>query len=150
MLEKLERIEAVPQEKSSAKFGFEIRHPSGSLVIKISDLDIGYPSARLTRGINLSVFRGERIGIVGPNGSGKTTLLKTILGLQNPLRGQVTIGQNVRIGYYAQTLSDLNPSLTVMEEMRSVAPLESDETLRGYLAPDFCFGQTRFSNRSHY
>jgi ATP-binding cassette subfamily F protein 3 len=134
MLEKLERIEDIPQERSSAKFGFEITHPSGSLVMRISDLDIGYQGTTLTRGINLSVFRSERIGIVGPNGSGKTTLLKTILGLQNPLRGRITLGQNVRTGYYAQTLSDLNPSLTVMEEMRSVAPAESDETLRGYLA----------------
>jgi ATP-binding cassette subfamily F protein 3 len=134
MLEKLERIEVIPQEKSNAKFGFEMTHPSGSLVLKISDLDIGYQGATLTRKMNLSVFRSQKIGIVGPNGSGKTTLLKTILGSQKPLRGRVTLGQNVRIGYYAQTLSDLNPSLTVMEEMRSVAPLERDETLRGYLA----------------
>jgi len=134
MLEKLERIEAAPQEKSSAKFGFEMTHASGSLVLKISDLDIGYKSTVLTRGINLNVFRSEKIGIVGPNGSGKTTLLKTILGLQKPVRGRIALGQNVRIGYYAQTLSNLNNALTVMEEMRSVAPLESDETLRGYLA----------------
>jgi ATP-binding cassette subfamily F protein 3 len=134
MLQKLERLEAIPGDRSRAKFGFEMTHPSGSLVLKISDLDIGYQGATLIRKMNLNVFRGERIGIVGPNGSGKTTLLKTILGSQEPVRGRITVGQNVRIGYYAQTLSDLNASLTVMEEMRSVASLDSDETLRGYLA----------------
>jgi len=134
MLEKLQKIEVVQQEKTQARFGFEMTQPSGNLVMKLSDLDTGYPGATLIRALNLTVFRGERIGIVGPNGSGKTTLLKTILGRQDPLNGSVTKGQNVRIGYYAQTLSDLNLTQTVLEEIRSVAPLESDATLRGYLA----------------
>ena len=134
MLEKLERIAAIPHDRSTAKFGFEMTHPSGNLVLEVSGLDVGYQGTPLIRKLNLSVTRGERIGIIGPNGSGKTTLLKTVLGLQNPLQGYVTLGQNVRIGYYAQTLSELDPSLTVLEQLRSVAPLESDETLRGYLA----------------
>jgi ATP-binding cassette subfamily F protein 3 len=134
MLEKMERMETLPQEKLSVRFGFEKAAPSGNVVVRLSDLDTGYKGKVLTHGINLAVFRGQKIGIAGPNGSGKTTLLRTILGLQDPLRGSVTRGHNVMMGYYAQTLSDLNLSLTVLEEMRSVAPLESDATLRGYLA----------------
>ncbi len=134
MLEKIERIESLPHEKAGARFGFETTVPSGDVVVKLSDLHTGYDNKILTRGIDLTVFRGQRIGIAGPNGSGKTTLLRTILGLQDPLRGRVIRGQNVSMGYYAQTLSDLDLSQTVLEEMRSVASLETDAALRSYLA----------------
>ncbi|PYV45344.1 MAG: multidrug ABC transporter ATP-binding protein [Acidobacteria bacterium] len=133
-LEKMERIQPIQNAKPPAKFRFDVHRQSGSLVFKISDLDIGYTGKILARRINLSLFRGERVGVVGPNGSGKTTLLKTILGLQTPLNGEVLRGRDVEIGFYDQTLSDINPGSTVLEEIRSISRLDTDETLRGYLA----------------
>ena len=133
-LERMERVRPIQNGKSQAKFRFDVNTQSGNLVIKISDLDIGYKGKTLARKINLSLFRGERVGVVGPNGSGKTTLLKTILGSQAPLNGQVLRGRNVKIAFYDQTLSDINPNSTVLEEMRSISPLDTDEALRRYLA----------------
>jgi ATP-binding cassette subfamily F protein 3 len=144
MLERLERVEPVQNTKSQLKFRFELNAQSARLVFKVTDLDIGYEELSLARQINLIVYRGDRVGIVGPNGSGKTTLLRTVLGLQSPLRGEVLVGHNVNVGYYAQTLSGLDSKVTVLEEMRTVSPLETDETLRGYLAKFLFRGEEVF------
>jgi ATP-binding cassette, subfamily F, member 3 len=134
VLDKMERIELGRSNGPQAKFRFELDGQSGNIVFKLSNLEIGYGGKSIAKRINLTLLRGERIGIMGPNGSGKTTLLKTLVGLQVPLHGEVSTGPNVNIAFYDQQLSDLTPDLTVLEEMRSVSPLARDETLRGYLA----------------
>jgi ATP-binding cassette subfamily F protein 3 len=104
------------------------------LVYRAVTLDIGYESRPIVRDIGFDLYRGERLGIVGPNGSGKTTLLKTLLGRLAPIQGNVLVGQKVEVAFYDQQLEDLDPLLTVLEEMRSISPLSTDEMLRGYLA----------------
>ena len=88
----------------------------------------------LAKNITGTVFRGRNVGIIGPNGSGKSTLLKTLLARQTPLAGKIQVGQKVELAYYDQQLSTFDPESTVLEEMRAVSPLATDETLRGYLA----------------
>ncbi len=88
-------------------------------LIEFKDAALGYgPRSMVLSGINLSVERGEFLGIVGPNGSGKTTLLRTLLGLLPPLGGSVRIGEGVplRYGYVPQrdTVDSLFP-ITVEE-----------------------------------
>jgi len=148
MIEKIGRIELDHNHSPQAKFRFELHGRSGNLVFKLSNLEIGYKGKSIAKQINLSLFRGERIGIVGPNGSGKTTLLKTLMGLLSPLRGEVSTGPNVYVAFYDQQLSDLTPSLTVLEEMRSVSPLASDETLRGNLGKLLFHGDAVFQSVS--
>ena len=58
--------------------------------------------------INLEVFKGDHIAIIGPNGVGKTTLIKTIAEKQNKLGGQIIFGANLQIGYYDQNKLNLN------------------------------------------
>jgi zinc transport system ATP-binding protein len=77
-------------------------------VVSIKNLWVNYDSIPILEGINLSVDKGDFLGIIGPNGGGKTTLLKVILGLVNPSRGKVyVLGQppervRHRIGYVPQ------------------------------------------------
>jgi ATP-binding cassette subfamily F protein 3 len=145
MLEKLERIEAASADRAPARFRFDLASPSGDLVLKLTNVAIGYDGKVLANSLNFSVYRGRNVGIVGPNGSGKSTLLKTLLGMQKPLKGEIQIGQKVQMGYYDQQLSTLNPQLNVLEEMRTISPLATDETLRGYLARFLFFGDDVFS-----
>ncbi|MGH9305262.1 MAG: ABC-F family ATP-binding cassette domain-containing protein [Acidimicrobiales bacterium] len=63
-------------------------------------------------GLDISLDRRERLGIVGPNGSGKSTLLDILAGQLAPLRGAIEVGSTVALGYYAQTDADLDPALT--------------------------------------
>ena len=134
MLERLERLDRVVIDQSQAQFHFELNSRSGSLVFRASKLAIGFDGQLLVGQINFDLYRGERLGIVGPNGSGKTTLLRTLLGDLPPIVGRLQLGQDMSIGYFDQQLSGLDADSTVLEEMRTISPLDTDETLRGYLA----------------
>ncbi|MDD2963823.1 MAG: ABC transporter ATP-binding protein [Bacteroidales bacterium] len=76
-------------------------------LLKITSLDAGYNGTRVLTNVNLTVWPGDFIGIIGPNGGGKTTLLKVITGLLKPASGTVEYGDRVagrqRIGYMPQT-----------------------------------------------
>ena len=108
------------------------------------DLAIGYGEKVLASGLNLSLYRGEALGIIGANGTGKTTLLKTILGDLRELSGKILWGTKVDIGYYSQNLSDLEPRNEVVQELRRVAPLAESGELRSFLARFLFFGEDVF------
>jgi ATP-binding cassette subfamily F protein 3 len=82
----------------------------------------------------MTIRRGERYAIIGPNGSGKSTLLKTFAGRLPPLAGAVTYGHNVQVGYYDQTLGDLNPNGVVIDEVWNLDHTQTEEQVRSYLA----------------
>ena len=135
MLERLERIEAVREERASGDFSLREIARAGTQVLTLEDLSIGYDERALACGINLLLRRGESLGIIGPNGSGKTTFVKTLLGKLAPLAGEVRWGTNVRVGYYAQQLDDLDPRNEVIMELRRVAPSTATAgELRSFLA----------------
>ncbi len=74
-------------------------------LLTIRDLSLGYESHAIVTGLNFSVNAGDYLCIVGENGSGKTTLMKTLLHLQEPVRGKILIGDGLRkneIGYLPQ------------------------------------------------
>lgn len=113
---------------------------SGQVVLSTQKLVIGYPPAdqqheptALVRVADLELLRGDRVGLLGPNGAGKTTLLRTIIGEIPPIAGQVYPGHNVRIGYYSQTHSGLNPNRTIVDEIRQMSAM-SEDAARGFLA----------------
>ena len=74
-------------------------------LLTIKDLALGYDSRTIVKDLNFVVNEGDYLCIVGENGSGKTTLMKTLLSLQEPLRGQILIGDGLKkkeIGYLPQ------------------------------------------------
>jgi ATP-binding cassette subfamily F protein 3 len=88
----------------------------------------------VVRNLSMTIRRGERYAIIGPNGSGKSTLLKTFAGRLQPLAGLVTYGHNVQVGYYDQTLGDLNPAGNVIDEVWNLDHSQTEEQVRSYLA----------------
>ena len=75
---------------------------SGRLVLRTMGLAGGHGSRALFSGLDLELWRGDRLGIAGPNGSGKSTLIRVLLGLQAPLAGRVERGKDVDPGYFSQ------------------------------------------------
>ncbi len=96
--------------------------PSPKLILKMQDVALGYGTRPVLSGIDLNIERGDRIGVVGPNGAGKSTLLKALSGSLPPLRGAVEWGRDVRLGYFAQHLTEsLNLNATVESELQKQA-----------------------------
>ena len=144
MLQRMDRIEAVASEKSGGSFGLKKVERTGNNVLTTDELAIGYPTRTLATNLNLSLHRGEALGIIGANGTGKTTFLKTVLGDLRELGGTLTWGTKANIGYYAQNLEDLYPGNEVIQELRRVAPMADNGTLRGFLAKFLFFGEDVF------
>lgn len=144
MLERMERLDAVQAEKSGGQFGLKKVERTGNNVLMAEDLAIGYDTKRLASGINLSLHRGETLGIIGSNGTGKTTFLKTVLGRIRELEGTFIWGTKIDFGYYAQNLDELHPANEVVQELRTIAPLADNGTLRSFLARFLFMGEDVF------
>ncbi|HEX8153817.1 MAG TPA: ATP-binding cassette domain-containing protein, partial [Thermoanaerobaculia bacterium] len=121
---------------------------SGAIALTGDRLTVGYESKQIVENFSITIRRGERYAIMGPNGSGKSTLLKTFASRLPALSGAVTYGHNVQVGYYDQTLGDLNPKGRVIDEVWDLDHAQTEEQVRSYLAQfsffdDDVFKQTR-------
>ena len=135
MLERLERVDAVVADKSSGNFQLKNVERAGTNVLMLEDLRVGFEDKILASDINLTLRRGECLGIIGANGTGKTTFLKTVLGKTRQLDGDVRWGTKTEIGYYAQQLDDLDDRNEIIMELRRVAPTTATAgELRSFLA----------------
>lgn len=75
--------------------GAAVRHPSarhGDALLEIAKVDAGYGLSRILHQVDLCVFEGEVVALLGRNGAGKSTLLKTVVGLTTLMAGQVLFG----------------------------------------------------------
>ena len=89
----------------------------GGTIVELDGVSRALGGRQLFKDLTLVMKPGDRIGIVGPNGAGKTTLIKTILGIDPPDTGKVTLGANTRPAYFEQGRSELRDELTVIEEV---------------------------------
>ena len=136
-LSKLKQIEKMVKIEEPNKYDLKTFHnnfnikQSGKDVLQVKDLEIGYD--KVLQKANFSLYRGEKLGIIGENGIGKSTLLKTIAGLLKPLGGSFSFGHNVSIGYYDQQLEFENMENTVYEEFSRKFPELTTTKLRTIL-----------------
>jgi len=131
---KLDRMEMIElaSERPKPEFNFKEGRTSGRYIFQTKDLVIGYGEP-LSKPLNLSMERGQKIVLVGANGIGKTTLLKSILGLIKPLDGSVEQGDYLQIGYFEQEMSqDVNT--TCIEEIWNEFPGYTQYEVRSALA----------------
>lgn len=105
-LDKMDKIE-LTAEKPKPQFNFKTARTSGKLIFETRDLVIGYDSP-LSKPLNLSMERGQKIALVGANGLGKSTLLKSLLGQIKSINGEVELGDYQEIGYFEQEIKEAN------------------------------------------
>lgn len=130
-LDNMERIE-LAAEKPKPEFHFQKGRTSGKIIFETSDLVIGYDEP-LSKPLNLSMERGQKIALIGANGIGKTTLLKSILGLIPPLSGKCELGDYLQIGYFEQEMPPGNTN-TCIQEMWNEFPGLNQFEVRAALA----------------
>ncbi len=86
---------------------------SGKLVARARGLGLERGGRTLIRDLDVTVLRGDRIGVIGPNGAGKTSLLKVLLGELAPGAGTLQLGTNLQVAYFDQLRQSLDPDQTV-------------------------------------
>jgi ATP-binding cassette, subfamily F, member 3 len=146
-LDRLERIER-PQEESPVHLALKGPTRSGEIVLELRKLVAGYPGKPLIRlPEDVTLRRADHVALVGPNGSGKTTLLRTLVEALPPLEGAIRWGARTSVGYYSQTLEQLDGRRTVLEEIQSTRPLGEEEG-RNYLGQFLFSGDDVFKTIS--
>ena len=130
-LDKMDVIE-LAAEKPKPEFNFRYGRTPGKMLFETHDLVIGYDEP-LSKPLNFTMERGQKIALVGTNGIGKTTLLRSLLGLIKPLSGNVEQGENLEIGYFEQEVKGENRT-TCIEELWQEFPSFSQYEVRSALA----------------
>ena len=118
-------------------------HNSGNIILRADKVVIGYPGNTLFRADEVELRRGECAALIGPNGSGKTTFLRTFLGELETLQGELYRGASLKIGYFAQAHDDLDPKLSVIDQLLRYKEMDPGEA-RGYLAQYLFRGEDVF------
>ncbi|KGG81236.1 thiamine ABC transporter substrate-binding protein [Caloranaerobacter azorensis H53214] len=148
MLDKMKKIDKPVQDHKKAKIIFEPKVKSGYEVLKVRDLSMNFDDFNLFKDLCFSIYRGEKVGLIGPNGIGKTTLFKIILNKITPTSGEITLGHHVNIGYYDQEQSNLNPEKTIVDEIWDENPNLDHYQIRSVLAKFLFHGDNIFKEIS--
>ena len=130
-LDKMDVIE-LAAERPKPEFHFQYGQTPGKMLFETHDLVIGYDEP-LSKPLNFSMERGQKIALVGTNGIGKTTLLKSILGLLPSISGECELGEKLQLGYFEQEVSPDNRN-SCIEEIWEEFPSFSQYEVRSALA----------------
>lgn len=133
VIEKTDWMDSPDGDEKSASFGFTIDRPSGNDVLRLEEIAVGYPNKTVSSNISFSVYKQDRIALVGPNGVGKSTLLKTIMKQLDAAGGKIQYGTNVQFGYYDQEQAALTGNKTALQELWDEWPLMNEKDVRTVL-----------------
>ena len=138
-LDKLERIEVEEEDLATLNIKFPPAPRSGQIVADVKEVGKAFGDHRVFSGAEFTIHKGDKIALVGRNGEGKTTFARMLIGELEPSEGNIKIGANVSIGYYAQNQDDLmNGEFTVYDTLDRVAVGDIRTRLRDILG-EFLF-----------
>ena len=139
MLEKLELVEVDEEDTSALRLKFPPSPRSGQYPVMMDSVGKAFDDKQIFSGVNITIHRGDKVAFVGRNGEGKSTLVKCIM---NELEhdGNLQLGHNVQIGYFAQNQASLlDENLTVFQTIDDVAKGDIRNKIRDLLGA-FMFG----------
>lgn len=113
------RTERAGRREREGKARLELQEgaTSGQKVIEAKNVSFGYGGEPVVRDFSTTIWRGDKIGIIGPNGSGKTTLLRLLLGRLAPQRGEVKLGTALQVVYLDQLRAQIDGEKTVAQNV---------------------------------
>ena len=139
MVEKIDKIEVIAEDKSNLKIDFKLGTKSGKVVMDLNGITQGFNNQVLFDDVNREIVRGDKIALIGANGTGKSTFL-SIIADELPFDGTRKQGHNVEPSFYAQhQLESLHMEYEILQELQYDAPHKTEMELRSMLGC-FLFG----------
>ncbi len=148
-IERLKETLVVPDKVlKSVNFSFKTDLRAGDEVLTVKNLKKSFPDKDLFRNFDLSVYREEKVFLLGPNGCGKSTFLKIINKEAEADEGIFRLGSNVKIGYFDQNIDKLSSEKTVLNEVWDMYPFMNETDIRSALAMFLFRGEDVFKSVS--
>ena len=116
-LAKVDVLDKPEAYRKKAKIEFNPSVTSGNDVLQLRDISMGYGERILFKDLNLDIYRGGKVALIGANGIGKSTLFKIIMNEITPLSGDIKFGTNVNVSYFHQEQKTLNLDNTIIDEI---------------------------------
>ena len=124
-----------PEVMTIKRRTMKVRFPepvrAGDRAVMVTDLAKAFGDDVIFAKVNFEIHRGDVFLVLGLNGAGKTTLLRTMAGVHEKDAGEVRLGANVKLGFYAQEHEDIRSGESVLSHLREAGPGVPDPTLRG-------------------
>ncbi len=142
-IDRMEKVERPVLERR--RIGLQLRphERGGHRAFDLRDISVAFDDDPILLGVDLTVLRGERVGIVGENGAGKSVLLKTLVGGISPAIGEVWVGPSIHIGYLAQDQETLDPSSTPVDTIRAAHASTEEQAVARLMSFLFPYEQVR-------
>src|SRR5215210_876469 len=121
-IDRMDKVERPVLERRKIGLEFRGRIRGGRKVIELQDVSVAFDEDPVLIGVDLTVSRGERLGIVGPNGAGKSVLAKLLADVLPPTEGERWAGPSIDIGYLAQN-DEPPPGASPLGLVRDAKPL---------------------------
>jgi ATP-binding cassette, subfamily F, member 3 len=143
-IDKMEKVDRPVLERRKMALGFRSAVRGGQRVIALEAVDVAFdPGDPVLLDVELTIMRGERVGVVGPNGAGKTALLRTLGGTLDPAGGERWIGSGIEVGYLSQAAAGLPLDVPVIDALRAGRSMDEDTAVRRLMAFLFDYEQVR-------
>jgi ATP-binding cassette subfamily F protein 3 len=143
-IDRMEKVERPVFERRKMGLAFRSGVRGGQRVIALAGVDVAFePDEPVLLDVELTIMRGERVGVVGPNGAGKTALLRTLGGTLEPAGGERWIGPGIEVGYLSQAAAGLPQDAAVIDVLRGGRSMAEDAAVRRLMAFLFDYEQVR-------
>jgi ATP-binding cassette subfamily F protein 3 len=142
-IDRMEKVDRPVLERRRIALDLRPHARGGDRVVELVDVGVSLGGEPILAGVDLTVLRGERVGVVGENGAGKSVLLRVLAGELECAEGERKAGPSIRFGRLAQDRRPDDPRATPLELVRRAAPISEGEAVSRLMKFLFSYEQVR-------
>ena len=142
-IDRMEKVDRPVLERRKIALELRPHARGGERVVELVEVGVELGRTPILAGVDLTMLRGERVGVVGENGAGKSVLLRLLAGDLPPTEGERKAGPSIRFGRLAQDRRPDDPNATPLELVRLSAPISEGEAVSRLMKFLFSYEQVR-------
>ena len=142
-IDRMEKIERPVLERRKIALALRPAARGGDRVVELRSVDVAFGGDLVLLGVDLTILRGERVGVVGENGAGKSVMLKVLAGVLEQTGGERWIGPSIQVGYLGQEQRPADPTATPLDTVRLAHRLSEGEAVALLMKFLFSYEQVR-------